>query len=963
MDTRDFFTKVLPDQGIYVLAVFKWGMDKYPKHSTTTDKDVLAKAALLADKQGYPTYFAVHSFAEKRQKKMRVAGNVAWVRSQVLDIDVGRGKDYATRKEAIEALKSACKQLGIPAPVVVGSGGLGLHCYWVFNQDVAASVARPCAVAFSDELKRIGFRHDTTRTADLASVLRPIGTHNRKTDPPVEVQLLKDAKVVDWEKWSKRFNIVTAPEPVGMQDADDFMANVTKFTDYDAVAVAKRCKVVHTAWKAHGDVEEPYWFRMLGLLKHSTGGEALAHKWSSGSPQYSKEETQEKLDNWAGGPPSCETMECRVGACDGCPHKGKISGPKVLGEISTPKAKPAKKQKPKQLVKFTSDDQYAFIEPDDAQPQKLPFFDHTKYDWDGEILWAIKEDVKSGDTYWQEISATLYYPFLRFETEEHTRAMMVCALADASKNLWRTFEIETTKVAESQALAYALGSHEVLYMPTTKDLNRQYVQDMLYGLRESGVETTTYNTFGWHDDGFVIGKTKYTKAGPQPVYLGSKVPNELNKDFGRKGTAIEWADIIDQVYNRPGAEPYQFAIACGFGSPLIKLTEASMYHGISVAYTGDSGKGKSTVGKVACSMYGEPESMMIAAGPDGTTMNALIQRISTMRNLPLVLDEVTGRDHEELQALLFAMSNGKPKLRLRSDGSEINANQSWDTFTFVTGNINITKMLAEADRTKAEATQVRCFEIPLDDAALECFRGINAKDLIEGQLLANQYGEAGRAYLEIVMQNRAKITKRLLKKRSSFVPLTSDDTKERFYYDTIAVAMEGAKIAKAMGLIKFDLDKLEAWAINHIQEMRSSRVTSHDTPEDHLQSFLGAMFLHTITTKYYRDGRQKMHNETCIESIREPLARKATEDRRYLVTHKAFKDWCIKHNVDIGWFTGQLVKLGYLKNNGTDVRHRICRGTTMTGTQARCLEFDYDMIDSQTQQRPDYMSLVEDTEK
>ena len=58
---------------------------------------------------------------------------------------------------------------------------------------------------------------------------------------------------------------------------------------------------------------------MLGLVKHTTEGEALAHDWSKGDPRYTYAETQTKLDHWRAGPPRCETFRKYAGnQCAGC---------------------------------------------------------------------------------------------------------------------------------------------------------------------------------------------------------------------------------------------------------------------------------------------------------------------------------------------------------------------------------------------------------------------------------------------------------------------------------------------------------------------------------------------------------------------------------------------------------------------------------------------------------------------
>ena len=198
MDIQTFLGRILPRQGLYVLVTVPPKGKPIWKHHVYKSIAEMAVAARSFDARCHTTYHACASYAaesvydaRKDKWRTRVASNTAFVRSQWLDIDVGPGKDYATRKEAIAALAQMCCDLKIPAPMVISSGK-GLHCYWVFTKDIPAAVAKPNMVAFSQALKMLEFKHDGSRTCDLASVLRPVGTHHRKAEP-LPVQLIKDA--------------------------------------------------------------------------------------------------------------------------------------------------------------------------------------------------------------------------------------------------------------------------------------------------------------------------------------------------------------------------------------------------------------------------------------------------------------------------------------------------------------------------------------------------------------------------------------------------------------------------------------------------------------------------------------------------------------------------------------------------------------------------------------------------
>lgn len=963
---HDFLARVLPRQGYLVALVFP-AQGGRPRHIVKSSVSALSAVCEREDAKGNTVYFACASYTSRKyydageQKwRVRTAENVSHVRSQWLDIDVSAekassGEGYASRQDAVAALIEVCKTLKLPAPMVVSSG-YGIHAYWPFTRDVPRHDATVWMETLSAALSDAGLRHDTTRTADIASILRPVGSHNYK-DPqrPRPVKLLRDIPAdIDPERLYQGLDAVTAgdrlPELTGLQE-DGWESGVQHYAPSSAKRIASQCRALHHAAKRKGDIPEPYWRAMLGLLKHTEEGEVLIHTWSEGHPEYSRDETEEKAQRWKKGPTSCEHFNDVSRQCQQCPHWGKITSPITLGE--EPPEKPARADTPQEPTQVPLTDLKIYSGIDDVD--SLPFW-HDNYAWDGTHLYMLVDNGKKAA--WQPISNTLYYPFLRYETEDRTRAAKVCALTDVRKQRWREFDIETEKVADSRALALALGQHEVLYMPGSRDRNRQFMEDMLYGLRDSGLETTTYNSFGWHDDGCVIGNQMITSGTGRQIYLGSRVPEDLRNGMMPRGDALAWTRAIDEVYNRAGAEAFQFIICAGFAAPIVYLCESDMWHGIPIALVGQSGVGKTATSKVACGIFGDPRTFSIQANEEGTTLKALLQRVSIMRHLPILLDEITGREAGEMQALLFALSNGKPKQRLRPNGEFVEGGQHWDTISFVTSNQSIIETLAQSDILRADATQVRVFEIEIDDSYIsKVFKGVNAKEIIERELLSRNCGAIGHSYLRFLAKNREKITRQLQKQRSLYASGIDQQGRERFYYDLIAVVLQAARYAKKLGYIQFDLERMEQWALQHVQSLRHKRKTSLDTPEDYLQAFLSTLTQHTIVTNFFRDGRQKIEGERVVEPLREPQARNATDDRRFYVTLKAYQDWCMLRRIDAAWLLKQLMKEGYVM--GEPMRQRITKGTKISGTQARCIELNYDKLDGEAIQIPDQISVIE----
>lgn len=964
MDTHRFLEKVLPDTGYYVLAEFWWGLKENPAHSIHTSFDSLIRRMRKVDRQGTNVFHACASYKEHRKSKnqggpggMRKVNNAAFVRSQWVDIDVGPKKPYASIQDAVKALGAACKALGIPAPMIVKSG-VGIHCYWTFTQDIPADEARPYMAAFANAIAANGLKQDSSRTTDIASILRPVGSNHRKGEP-IPVKVLRDAEPINPYDLYEKIEDYAPPEKSSAPVDSEWGTGIeVEYPPSFASKIVNHCPTLAIIAKERGDVEEPLWRGMLGLLKHCEDGQSLAHEWSRGYLGYDYNETQEKMERWEAGPTTCEQFSRMCEACDTCVFREKIKSPVHLGY-----------EEPAEHVVEDSDDEDEEAETDvDATittadkrvvshakklPKQLPFWP-AAYRWDGKKLSKfVKSKADDEPDEWVPFMDKLVYPFMRYPDEEGEMQLRMCVLINPINTRWKEFDVPAKALSDNRAMNSSLGAFEVYCMGSKGTvMAREFFQDVVAQMQVMDIETNAYNSFGWHNDAFVIGTTAVTSKGPEPVFLSDKVPSDARADFGLRGSSQRWAELVNDVYNRPGAEAYQFMICAGFGAPLVSMVQSDLWHGIPIALTGEGGLGKTTTCNVACSMYGQPGKFLISTNELGSTMNALISRVGLMRHLPVVLDEMTGRKTEELQAMLYALSNGKPKERNRPDGSLIDANNRWDTLTFITGNMNITAMLSQLDKHRAEATQLRCFEIPLDEGFNDrLFSDINAKELIEHELLSQNYGEAGREYLTYVIKNQKAVAAQMHKLRSKFAPQNRDETRERFYYDCLATALLGGMIAKKLGLIDFDMGAIQRWGKEHIKSLRTNRTSNLSTVEDYLAEFLTSLHGRTVVTDTMGDSRSGMIFEVDSREVHSPVARIAHSDKKILVMHKYLTDWCGKHNVHAKWFKDELDKRGLLVHTpgaGEGTKVSLFKGTSLPSAQTRCVQFDYDMLMSQS---------------
>jgi hypothetical protein len=182
---------ILPNQGIYFVAAKE--PKRFPHYACRTVDEMVLKAREI-DAQGYDAFFACASFKKesyidaKGERRQRTAENAGLVKSFWLDIDCGpdkarERKGYATIKDALGKLLAFVDAVGLPKPAIVFSGG-GLHVYFLLTEAITKEQWQPVAKQLKEltQCSAIRLLADDSRTSDIASILRPVGTHNYKPD-------------------------------------------------------------------------------------------------------------------------------------------------------------------------------------------------------------------------------------------------------------------------------------------------------------------------------------------------------------------------------------------------------------------------------------------------------------------------------------------------------------------------------------------------------------------------------------------------------------------------------------------------------------------------------------------------------------------------------------------------------------------------------------------------------------
>lgn len=970
MDALEFLTKILPPYGNYYLVLTTVATDErgraFKVHIPYSDLTTMAAAIPTWERNAKYTavYHACGTYqvpyietdeisakTGKPKRKYRVPENRADAKSFWLDIDCGedkaaKGKGYATQKDAAKAVVAFAKQIGWPTPMMVSSG-YGLHCYWPLETEISADEWVSTAKWLKAATIHFKLLADPSRTSDFASILRPVGSTNRKREPK-EVRVLKDAGPFDLGELRDNLNaairehgieLVNDNTPVFPGLNDDLIAHIENFPKLETSGelIAERCQQVAAMRDTQGDVDYEHWFSVLGVLKFCVDGAELAEKWTARREEtgHANVDWENKFETWQFGPSTCSRFQgCNPDGCNGCMHKGTIKSPIVLGRII-----PITQE---QVVEVKSEEGA-------AEAVVVPALPHG-YSWDDKHM--VRSMInKDGIVEPHAFCANLFYPTMRIRKEDGTFNIGIRMHLPDSRT--RDFEVPFEALASQTDMLRGLAKYELI-QSNHKDSGTHmmaYLRDSMEKLKREVEEVNTLTTFGWkyNMQAFLLGDRLYHKDGTvRRVLLGGYAAGKKHLFPPPTGTLQGYATPLNFIYNRPGLEPMQYALCSGWGSLLSVFCEDT-YKGLMFSlYSGKSGTGKSTVCYNSLYAFGNADQMT-KKSEDMGTKNELYAFVGTLNNIPMLFDELTKIDPEDLSALAYRISLGEERGRLKntSSGTRFADAATWRMSPFVTSNKDLHALLSMT-QANAEAESVRVVQIHLDDFNIPELKGA---DLQAFQMACDQIklnaGAAGDAMIRYCVTHVDELYTRMRDKVTMLAEHIGEP-KFRFYRNHAACTLVMAEIAKELGIIDFDVEKLTEFSISTMNRLRSTiAVSTATTPEDAYSRLVSALSSRIIVTSEFRDKRhgsgpetprRPVQGEVAGRFIASPPGSKDPNRGRLMLSVKDVRDWCTKNRIDYN------VVVEYLRGKGALIQEReklrLTRGTDMAGGQAWCLVID-----------------------
>lgn len=939
---QDFFSAVLPAQGFYRRVWLP--LDGKPETTWAASLDeFVGLAASYSERER--VYFGTASYITDDSGS---ATNVLLNKALRLDIDAGAEKFakhggegvYETQQQALQALTVFIQATRLKPSFIVSSGA-GLHVYYALAEPQAPDAWR----ALADRLYQLCTQHDIkvdhTTTCDITRLLRVPGALHENGN---RVTILAGTRrCIEMDALDARL-------PQGPRFTADDLALTDEFLDdisgervyppASAFKIVEKCAALRTVADAEGDVPEPLWRAMIGLVKHTVEGDEQVHDWSVGYDGYDEHETQRKIDAWKLGPTTCDEFAKHCASCAGCPYRGKIKSPIQLGRLNDI-----------EQAELPPEQQTTLVEPEPPAPTGDP--------WDGmlpgrasvevvngrpQLIFTVRKVSKDedGNPVTNNIKVPITNRVFWFSqvgdahgSDDTAQAVLCIPLGQGVKR----YAVDQTSLAAEAELIKQLAKVGVHYTshPLARNAAFQYAREQMqhietvsrnlrvtdhFGMRTidgSSELVAVHGRYTIHKDG-VITDTMLSaplrtaaKAYPLPVPRGHETHEMWPAsvwDSSIVPAARQHVDFLNRHYGDPGMVPYQLAIMLMLASPMMPFVSGA-YNGGELPimsaftfslYSREGGHGKTAACQAGAISFGDPNTIVRGAGAQESTELARVARLSAAGTMPVVMDEIGSLGNQQTYNLLKTVANGSPRGRLHQDGSP-SEQSKWSLINIATTNRSLREMLSSGDTDPGDSAQRRIMEIDVGD--------VPKHDADRRALFAREYGQVARdcagALGAVLQREMVRIGLDALNEHG----LASCDRADkflgagqadRFMFRAMGAMWATYALLKPLGLAPFNFRALIDEFKRNYQGTQQLLDTLNvfNSPMDTLARALRDLLPNTLVTDEMGDLRGNRAARVLNPDLRIPTvikARHTDAPPRTLVQVDALREWCTANRV------------------------------------------------------------------
>lgn len=919
MIDKDLLSIVQPPDGWFAVLGIKGEDDVRQKLVATREEVDQVAAEYVAQERN--VYFGVAKFATD---KNRTKPNVKGLKSFWLDIDCGEAKvainkktgrpeGYIDQATGLQELQTFCKKIGLPKPLLVNSGR-GIHAYWPLTREVTREEWEPVAERLRELCVLHNF-HIDGKVFEVARVLRIPGTFNFKDNPPTLVEIISDARPVEYDDFRKILGVKEpqpeAPKRELTELAKAMMQNTTSSFRKIMLRGENGCRQLLSAFEDRETLSEPRWFDALSIAKFCSDRDVAIHKMSKGHPDYDYATTEAKVVHIVG-PHSCAEFErSNPGGCDGCPHQGKIKSPIVLG---------------KEIAEATEEDNTVVIEneeEEDTEVHTIPKYPSPFFRGKGGGIYRSMGDEE------EPVRVYEHDLYVVKRMRDPLLGEVIVMKLHLPRDGVKEFVVSNVQVTDKNELRKALSSHGVVCSAKPFNLLMEYlflsIKELQYKRRAEHMR----QQFGWadRDSKFIIGDREIT---PDGIFHSppSSTTQNLAQHMQPVGALDKWKEVF-ALYGRPGLEPHAFATLTAFGSPLLKFLGQNGAI-INVIHP-NSGTGKTTILHMCNSVYGDP-GRLCAMWDD--TLAAKLLRLGVMNNLPFTVDEMTNTTPADFSTLAYSMSQGRGRDRVKASSNELRLNlTSWQSISLCSSNASFYEKMASL-KSSPDGEMMRLIEYKIDYSPV--IDVAEAKHMFDHQLKQN-FGHAGDLYAKWLVDNLEEAKNTVLGIQAKIDKELKLTQRERFWSAVVAANITGGLIAKNIGLIDWDMKAIYKWATQMILGLRVEVKPPASDVMSVVGDYINRHMQNILVVNDDVDRRTNMAMLPTLEPRGELLIRYEPDTKKMFLAAKPFKNDCVKYQVNYKDTLAQLEKKGIFL--GT-MNKRLSKGMKIVSPGVHSLIFD-----------------------
>jgi len=931
MENADLIDLVRPAGGWYGFLAVK---DK----TTTRQFMVETREELDAEIEKYVAdrwcvFFALAKF---ETGKSRTQDNVESLKSYWLDIDCGPNKSFAdektgrpsgyeTQQDGLRALQKFCLEVGLPKPMLVNSGN-GLHAYWPLAEDVPRDEWTPVVKRLRQLCIDKNFYIDT-KVFESARVLRPLNSFNFKGDAdgvepkpvklisvvdPIPFGVIRDIVGVSQGETIKPRREMSAMGKSLMQNNDSVFSKIMQLT-----GKGEGCNQLAACYTERATLVEPRWFDALSVAKFCSDRDTAIHKLSEGHPDYDYALVEKKVVGIKG-PHSCAEFEINnPGGCEGCPHRDKIKSPISLGRV---------------IARAKSSTVTVAVEGELVEEHKIPTLPNGYFRGANGGIYKEGED---GDDEDDSSKPKLVYDndlYVVKLMEDPIAGYVAVLKHHLPKDGVKEFVVSNTKLTERGELRKELAKYGVVGNDTRHKYITEYLLAFIRELQHVNKAQIMRSQFGWADNDsvFIVGDREIKATDTYHSPPASAIANMIQY-FQPKGSLDKWKEVFE-LYGREGLEVQAFGALSGFGAPLLKFTGQK---GAVINFIHpDSGTGKTTILRMANSVFGDPE--MLLGTPDDTDVGKIL-KIGFLNNIVNTMDEITNLSPADASRTLYAYSQGRGKDKAKASSNELRENSiTWRTISIASSNASFYEKLGVL-KNNPDGEMMRLLEFNVPYMAEPVISTQEGKDVLDHMLNSN-YGVAGEVYMQYVISNLEEVKDLIFKVQAKFDKELRLSQRERNWSAVLAVNIAGGHIAKRLGLLEgWNIGKIYSEISKHVLEMRKDTTAPASNPSTVVGDFINR---HNNNMLVVEDGVDQRTNIGKFPELLPKgalLMRYEPDTKRVFITAKTFKDDCVDLQISYKDTIKQLEKNGVLLKIDNK---RLAKGSSLISTAVRCLIFD-----------------------